>query len=367
MTSLDISVSKGWIAERLNVCFDRDYYFDPQRRYEIDSRCADYVERELGGIKACFTESNLGRREYIRDGHVLVGGIQPNIILGMLLGAEFVPGMDKDADIMPECFAGHPLADLPSPATLVEHPLIRKFSAQVEAVRQEGEREPIPPFFWDMSGRAAVHGSLTTAQKFVGTSVFMDLAVDPDAIAPLLDWVTEANARLVKHFAQIAAIKKISDIHIGECAACMVGRRQFEKLVVPQASRLGKMLGPIRFHSCGKSNHLVESFSRIENLSSLDLGGETSLALVRDVFGPDFPVSIAPPVKTLCDGAASVLDWISRIFKENSGGPLSIVCHIEPHYNLEAIHAMVRFVTDRPQPSWAKRRYSPGAVEKTSL
>lgn len=349
MSVLNLSVSKGWIAQRLDVCFDREYYFDPKRRYATDSQCSEYVERELGDLNACFTESNLGRREFIRHDQVLIGGIQPNMILGMLLGAELVPGMDKDADITPECFTGRALEELPRPATLVDHPLIRQFTNQIEAVRQEGEHEPIPPFFWDTSGRAAVHGALTTAQKFLGASVFMDLVADADSIMPVLNWITDANAVLVNHFAKTAGIKEIKQIHIGECSGCMVGGPQFEEMIVPQASRLGESVAPVRLHSCGKSDHLLAAFSKIANLAALDLGGETSMAVVRDILGLDFPVSIAPPVTLLSgDDIAPVLDWVSRVYKENAGGPLTIICHLEPQYNLVAVRALAHFLADGP-------------------
>ena len=345
MSAFNLSVSKGWIAQRLDVCFDREYYFDPKLRHAVDTRCAEYVERELGDLGACFTESNLGRREYIHPNQVLIGGIQPNMILGMLLGAEFVPGMDKDADISPECFTGRSLDELPPLETLVDHPLIRRFTEQIESVEQEGQCVPIPPFFWDESGRAAVHGALTTAQKFLGAAVFMDLVADPQSVKTIMGWITDANARLVRHFAQAAGIEKIDHIHIGECSGCMVGGEQFAELVVPEASRLGKTVAPVRFHCCGKSDHLLEAFAKIENLVSLDLGGETSMALVRDIFGGDFPVSIAPPVAILSQGKTdTLLDWASQACEQNDGGPLSIVCHLEPQYDLEAVRSLARFV-----------------------
>ena len=348
MADFSLSVSKGWIAQNLGKFFDRDYYFNPAVRHEIDLRIVQYVQKELCDLNACFTESNLGRREYINSNQVLVGGIQPNMILGMLLGAEFVPEIDKDADISPQCFAGRPFEELPEVESLLEHPLVCLFSDQIKAILDEGRLEPIPPFFWDNSRRAAVHGSLTTAQKLLGASVFMDLVSDLNGVKRFLRWVSQANAALVRHFAKVAGIDEVSMIHVGECAGCMVGARQFEELVVPEASLLGQTIAPVRFHSCGKSDHLLKACTKIENLASLDLGGETSIGLVREIFGDNFPVSIAPPVTLLSTGNVKpLLDWAAQVIEENGGGPLTVVCHLEPQYDL----SMIRVLADYMQPS----------------
>jgi len=125
LLTLETSVSKALMAEALDVSFDREYYFDPWRRREVDARCHRYAEEALQDLDAFYTESNLGRKAWFDRNQVLVGGIQPNLILGMLLGAEFVPAPRGDADISPACWAGLAIEDLPPPNTLPDHPLIR--------------------------------------------------------------------------------------------------------------------------------------------------------------------------------------------------------------------------------------------------
>jgi hypothetical protein len=102
---------------------------------------------------------------------VLIGGIQPNMIMGLLLGANFVPAADRDADIAHGCLQGKDPAALPTPQALLTHELIRLFDEQIRDQAKRGLR-PIPPFFWDASGRAAIHGVLTTAQKLCGETIF---------------------------------------------------------------------------------------------------------------------------------------------------------------------------------------------------
>ena len=39
MIAISGTLSKGWMAKALGVSFDRDYYFNPDRRYAIDCEC----------------------------------------------------------------------------------------------------------------------------------------------------------------------------------------------------------------------------------------------------------------------------------------------------------------------------------------
>src|SRR5512140_1344414 len=127
---LEISVSKALLSQALGISFDHDYYFDPFLRHQTDARCHQYVDQHLNRLDAFYTESNLGRKAHFSPNQVLTGGIQPNLILGQLLGAQFIPAKHGDADISPACWAGKSPGGLPPPETLLAHPIIRLFDSQ---------------------------------------------------------------------------------------------------------------------------------------------------------------------------------------------------------------------------------------------
>jgi hypothetical protein len=341
MIAITGTLSKGWMSQALGVAFDRDYYFEPQRRHAIDCLCNEYARKTFLDLALFYGESNLGRACYWSPDQVQIGGIQPNMILGMLLGADFLPAADRDADITPGCLAGRKLAELPAPETLLNHGLVRLFDRQIAQVRQksEGRLRPIPPFFWDSSGRAAVHGVLTSAQKLCGEAIFLQMLTEPEKCRQIMQWMADAYVVLCRHFAQAADLP-ITDVHVGECSCCMVSPALVEELVVPITSEIGRTLGPLRLHSCGTSTHLLESFAKVGRLHSLDLGGGTSLRRAREIFGPGLPLSIAPlPQDLSADSAEPLLAWAQRTLAENAGGDLTYVYHLEPGYNVEAIRA----------------------------
>lgn len=334
---IEISVSKAFLNQAAGLQFDRNYYFNPNRRRSVDAQCHAYVEQHLSDLGAFYTESNLGRKAHFEPRQVLVGGIQPNLILGMLLGAEFLPNPAGDADIAPDCWAGKPMEDLPAPEDLPAHPVIRQFTEQVTSLAGDPKVAVIPPFFWDASGRAAIHGALTTAQKFLGAQIMMDLLAEPERVRQMMTWITRAMIVLVRHFADLSGIV-ISNVHVGECSSCMVGAAEWSSFVAPTLESIAHELGPVRLHSCGPSNHLLQSARQVHGISSLDVGGETSIGKVRELFGFDFPVSIAPPVKLLADGMSDGLAaWTRRVLAENQNGELTFLCHLEPYYSIDVL------------------------------
>ncbi len=347
MIAISGTISKAWLNQAIGVAFNRDYYFDPDRRHAIDCLCNKYAAETFPDIPIFYSESNLGRKEYWAPNQVQIGGIQPNLILGMLLGADFVPADDRDADITPGCLRYKGPADLPPPETLLTHDRVKQFDDQIAHVRRssQGRLRPIPPFFWDASGRAAIHGVLTTAQKLCGETIFIDMLAEPQKCMAILQWIADAYIVLCRHFAQAGGLS-LTDVHVGECSCCMISPALVEQFVVPMTSYIGRHLGPIRFHACGSGTRLLEAFAKIEGLHSLDLGGETSVRRAREIFGPLLPISIAPlPCDMSAEGTAPVLTWARQVLEDNAEGNLTCVYHLEPGYNVETIRALTEFMS----------------------
>lgn len=350
MITISGTLSKAWMAQALGVKFDRDYYFDKDKRYSVDRRCNEYAAEKFPDMRIFYSESNLGQIDYWDKAQIQIGGIQPNMILGMLLGADFVPRDDGDADVTPAPLAGKNPDNLPVPESLLDHELTVHFDEQIRQVQQDSQSRfrPIPPFFWDKSGRAVIHGAITTAQKLFGETIFMDMMTETERCLQIMNWIADAFMVLCRHFSQAAQLQ-ITEVHVGECSACMVGLEMIERFVVPVTSKVGDELGPVRLHSCGPSTNYLETFFKITNLHSLDLGGETSIRKVRQTVGREMLISIAPlPQDMSAENTKPILDWAKRVLDENNGGSLQFTYHLEPGYNVNAIGALTDFVKGLP-------------------
>ncbi len=121
----------------------------------------------------------------------------------------------------------------------------------------------------------------------------------------------------------------------------MLDVASFQRYVVPATSLLGERFGAVRFHSCGCSDHLLEACCEITGLTSLDVGGETSVARIRALWGPEFPVGIAPTVEDMRAASTNgILDWYRKVERGNEDGDLTIGFHIEAGYRVENLRAL---------------------------
>jgi hypothetical protein len=129
----------------------------------------------------------------------------------------------------------------------------------------------------------------------------------------------------------------------------MVSPPLIERFVAPVTSKIGGQLGPIRFHSCGPSTNHLQAFSKIENLCSLDFGGDTSIRKARELFGKEMPISVSPlPRDMSAETTDPIVRWAERIVRENDGGNLEFVYHVEADYNINTIYALTNFVRSLP-------------------
>jgi len=336
MIKTDASVSRGWLNREAGFTFPGEYYFDSGKRLETDSAVRQYLMKRFGSDRPGFRESNLVQPEFEQPGDRLIGGIQPNLILGMLLGAELTapPHLDPDLDRIP--LEGTPdTADLPDPESLTDHPLIKQWTEELKRAGESG-LPVIPPFFWDRSGRATIHGIVTTSLKLAGEGVMLDFVLQPEKVLAFHDWITRAWIVLIRHFADLVSFP-VTALHVGECSGTMVSESDYRQFILPYLSRLSEEIAPLRLHHCGNCDHLLPAIAEIPRLAVLDTGSGASVAKIREILGADREIHIAPPVEMLLEGASeeALAAWCRQTEEENRKGPMMIAMHIEPGYSLD--------------------------------
>jgi len=337
MIKVQASVSKGWLYKHGGFVFDSGYYLDPYYRMKQDEACHDYIKGRFPDYPIYNMESNLVQAEYVVPDMMLVGAIQPNMIIAAALGAEFVFASDKDSDVK-----GFPLKDikeadeLPAVMEILKLTFLKNLEDQYLKAREEHPGcRIIPPFFWDTSGRATIHGIITTSMKFIGQDIFTLMMLKPELVKGIHDWITGVYIRVIKFFSDLGDIP-VTSVHVGECSGTMLDEITYKEFVTPYISRIGKEFGAIRLHSCGNADHVMGSICEVENLKIIDTGSNTSLAKIRQIIGNDFELNVAPPVEIISEGSnpGDIKQWLEKTLTDNDDGNLKIAYHLEPDYNL---------------------------------
>jgi hypothetical protein len=341
------SVAISIMSREGGFIFDRRYYFDPDYRWEQDKRIARWAEDRFAPYPFYNAEAHLVQLAEQPIPFRQVGGLQPNLLLGAALGAELVFYGDHDPDI-----AGTPLAGLLQSQALPEiawedrEPLATLLR-QIDELRasSRGAFDVFPPFFWDRSGRATVHGPLTTAVKLIGNDFFILLLEDFGWAREILLWISKSYNALVKLFAERAALP-VTGIHIGECAGCMVPANVWRNAILPAMNIMVDAWGPVRIHSCGRSDHLLAAMASVHNLGVFNIGSGTSIARARERIGRSVTIDVIPDAQLLLRGTpGEVAAWVERSLAENGSGPLEFQVHLEagaPFENAAAIFDALR-------------------------
>jgi len=338
MIRVQASVSKGWLNKNGGFVFDRKYYLDPYNRMELDKKCHEFIKSIFPDYPLYNMEDNLVQAEYVVPDMILVGAIQPNMIIAAALGAEFVFFPDRDSDVK-----GFPLkniensGELPSTDEVLELGFIQELNNQyLNAKKQYPGYRIIPPFFWDLSGRATIHGIITTSLKFTGQDIFTKMMINPDLVKDIHYWITEVYIAVICHFSVLGDLP-VTSVHVGECSGTMLDEFSYREFVTPYISRLGREFGSIRLHSCGNADHVMDAICEVENLNIIDTGSNTSLKKIRERMGHDFEINVFPPVEVLTEGSATedIRRWLYKTLEDNGGGNLKIEYHLEPDYNLD--------------------------------
>ena len=128
-----------------------------------------------------------------------------------------------------------------------------------------------------------VHGVLEMALDLRKEEFFVDMRFRPYLAKKLLDTLTQTviNVRTFWDKKKFGRVQ--NSIFAGGCSSTVCSPQVYEEFLVPYYNILSEKFGGCHLCSCGKSSHLLESFTRINNLRTLHLGWGTNLKKARKV------------------------------------------------------------------------------------
>ncbi len=169
---------------------------------------------------------------------------------------------------------------------------------------------------------ASIHSPLTTAQKVLGTTDFFYSMMDnPPYLHRVLDKIADHYIYLLEYFSDKKGVR-IKHIHFGDCVSFSLPRNKYEEYGIKYKNKIIKHFKAESsdIHSCGKSDHLLESYVKINNLKWVEVGIETDWKKVKEVaqrYNQKYIAFLLNPGKLFTMSKENTTSLISGILENN--------------------------------------------------
>ena len=161
-------------------------------------------------------------------------------------------------------------------------------------------------------------GILNNAYRIRGESIFTDLHNSPERAKRLFDCVTQTmidGAQRLYEFQRKCGVI-VEHFTISNCLVNMISPEQYSEFILPCDKRLAESFGLIGVHNCAWTvDPYVEAYSSIPNVGYIDMGIESDLKRVKEVF-PDARRAVMYKPTNLLNTADDVVLKVVRMCEE---------------------------------------------------
>lgn len=304
MTNTKINVKVGfypsWWYKNYGISYNKQYYLDP------DYRIATFQKQQ--------------RILYERFGDVGMGKAdpapEPFIDYGMVLLPEvFGCEVEFSDDAIPWAFPANlsekEIYELEVPDVIHVYPMTAIIK-QMDYLEEKYGR---------VTGNINTTGILNLALKIRGEQLYIDMYDNPALVHHLMGICTEAIIQLARYVkartgtlaSSVTPMAPPEMYVLPDCTVVQISRATFEEFVLPYENKLAAVLQPFGIHHCGKADHMLEGYAKVNNLSFLEVGPMTDLQRLRELMPDVFVNARIDPVRMLHCSADEIRQDVRRI------------------------------------------------------
>jgi hypothetical protein len=259
----------SWFHRYCGIDFGERWHTDVPYRLEAYTKMQKEIKKRFPGY-------NIGHVLDSRPPDLLTGifGIG---IMDLLFGRPLQFFSDKWP--VP---VGEKLTDQDIPA--MERPEVQSHPFMDEIFRQIGE---IHRLTGSAFGYLNWQGMLNTAFRFRGELIFTDLLADPELTDRLLGLISETYIEGVKAVYAVQREYGTDNTFatVANCTVNMVGPKIYGEVLLPYDVRISEQFTSLGIHNCAWTvTPYIDHYARVPRVSYIDMGIESDLARVRQVF-----------------------------------------------------------------------------------
>ena len=289
---VEIVFHPNWWHHEVGLSFDRDHYFNPDRRVDDEIKMRRVLWERFGTFG--YGEEHPGPEPVVGPVHIAAG-----FMLSAQWGCSIQYPVDSSPLFAPLSMTAEELAakEIPDPA---EVPEFRDFFALIAALKER---------FGYVKGDIGWAGVQNLALDLMGQEVFLSYYDNPAIMHRIFDKFTEniiAILRLVQAETRTTSISVNRSIEQVEptinlhsnCSVQMISNDLYEEFLLPYDIRLSQHLQPYGIHHCGTNMHQVaEGYGKVREACFFDVGWGADVAYCREKIPDAFFNLRLSPVK----------------------------------------------------------------------
>ena len=317
---VDIVLSPEWWNEREGIVFDRDFFYHPLKRVEVEQQMEKALYERWG-------KYGLGAEKDDKCPEVGAVHLAAGFLLSEMMGCEVRYSENHPPQVLPA-----QREDLSFNVNdALKSKIFKDFTQMADKMKTK---------YGYLTGDVNWGGILNLALDLRGENIFTDLILDPDEvqkymgeIAALINKFTDYIAsetgtssisvnRNVKHF------DKPVFLH-SECSHTMISVEDYENALLQYDIEWSKQKRPFGIHYCGADPHrFAGSFAKIPHLDFLDLGWGGDVKLLRQHLPNTFFNIRLSPVEIVNQSPEEIHQIITRLVEDSGNLYLTGVCCI---------------------------------------
>lgn len=307
---LGVGFYPDWFWKHYSISFDRKYYFDPETRIQA--------------------RMEMSKRLYERFGDVGLGDPNPKpaplitagmITLPAVFGCEIVYKDDAIPWAVPLNLSEDKIRKLEVPDLLNSWPMT-EWIKQIDYLKKK---------YGKVTGDINTTGIQNLALKIRGDELYIDYFENPDLCHHLLRICTECVKQLFEFNFKATGtgavdVTPMSDPRLAvipNCTEEQISNNTYESFLLQYDNEVADAFEGHGFgiHHCGSVNEVLRGYSKVRNLSFIEIGFGSDVRRCRDTLGPDVAVNARiSPVLMKNGTAEEVAAEVRRLIDE--GAPL---------------------------------------------
>lgn len=275
---LGVGFYPDWWNKHYGIAYDREYYFDPEKR----------VEARL----------EMDKRLYERFGDVGLGDPDPQpkplitfgmVMLPALFGCEIVFKKDALPWALPLNLSEDRIMKLQVPDLLNTQPMIEVIK-QIEYLKGK---------YGKVAGDINTTGVQNLALKIRGEQLYFDYFENPELCHHLLQVCTRSIIQLFQFIHKITGTGAVDVTPMCDpafyvlpnCTVEQVSLSTYEQFNLPYDNQVSKACHPLGIHHCGSVNQVLAGYAQVRHLKFLEIGFGSDVRGARTILGPKVAIN----------------------------------------------------------------------------